>query len=135
MSTPGYISLSKTKESGTLPQPIPANQWTLVDLGMVACPEGPNHINSQLYFESVVGTKLAVRTQRGSGNPTGQHNYVVKGPVWAVNYHNDDYVKPGTPPKSSDYTRGIEVWSDKPCVLQTRILKVTRPLAIDGATT
>lgn len=129
MSTPGYISIAKTKESGTPKQAIPAGVWTLVDIGLVECPLGPNIIHGQVYFEELAGTKVAVRVQRGSGNPTGQQDYAVSGRVWAVAYTDIDFVK------DTDRMRGIEVWADKACVLQSRIIKIVRPLAIDGGTT
>lgn len=129
MSTPGYTSIAKTKESGTPSQPIPAQTWTLVDIGMVECVLGPNIVHSQLYFDKLTGAKLVLRVQRGSGNATAQQDYTVDGKVWAVAYTDIDFVTP------ADRMRGIEVWADEPCVIQTRVLKIVRPLAIDGETT
>jgi hypothetical protein len=128
---PGYTSMSTVKEDPTYPGPqsIPANTWVDLDLGDVPTFEGPDGINAQVYFELVTGTKLAVRTKRKAGDFTGQHNYLVKGPTWAISYFDLDYCK------APNLTRGIQVWADKACVVQSRIVKVIRPLLIDGSTT
>lgn len=131
---PGYTSLSTPKESPDYPgdQEIPAKTWTDVDLGPLPCFDGPNCINAQLYFASVYSagySKVAVRIKRGPEDYTGQHDYTVKGPMWAISYHDTDYCK------APNLTRIVQVWSERACVLQSRIAKVTRPLLIDGSTT
>lgn len=128
--TPGYFSISDTRESGAALFPIPAAEWTTVPLVLRTFPGHVNHFNAQLYFEQVTGVKIAVRLDRGIGttDDTGQDDRTVKGPVWAFNYHDDDFILP------TGAVRSIEVWSDKPCVLATRVVKVTRPVTTDGKT-
>ena len=131
MATPGYRTLSKTKESGAPKQVIPPKVWTLLDLGMPILPTNPEIVNAQVYFEEVSGTvhKMGIRLARGNGNPTGQHDFLVKGPVWAVSYPDIDFVKQDA---TDDGRRGIEVWSELGCVVQTRIMKAVRPVTLEG---
>lgn len=123
----GYLSLSLTKETGTPGLPIPANTWTPIDFGggvLVTLPEGPCLITAQLYFEGrTAGGKQAVRVARGSGDDTAQHDIAVLAGPWAISYADLDFISP------TDKKRGIEVWSDKPCILQTRIFKVENAAA------
>ncbi len=130
MST-GYISQAVTKESGAPGVPIAANVWTPIDFGLgtlVTLPEGPCVINAQLYFEGrTAGGKMAVRVQRGTGDDTAQQDYAVLAGPWAVSYSDLEFVK------VPDVRRGIEVWSDRPCVLYTHILKVENAAAYISA--
>jgi hypothetical protein len=50
--------------------------------------------------------------------------------VWAVAFSAQEYLG-----ADDDGMRGIEVWSAKGCVAQTRIMKDVRPLTIDGSAT
>lgn len=126
MSTTGYLSLAKTKEAGTPFLPLAAATWTPIDFGgglLMTLSQGPCFINAQLYFEDITGSKLAIRVSRGTGDDTAQHDYIVKPGPWAISYMDIDFIQP------TDKKRGIEVWSDKPCTLQTRILKVLNQAA------
>lgn len=130
--TPGYLSVSKTKESGAAPQTLNAGVWTPLDLGLQDFPDKQNINHAQVYYERIPAGgpyKFSIRTSRGNGNDTGQHDFLVKGPVWAIAYTDIDFVKHST---TDDGRRGIEVWAEVACVVQTRIQKGIRPLASDG---
>ena len=131
MATPGYTTLSKTKESGAPKQVIPPKTWVLLDLGMPILATNPEIANAQTYFEEVPSQvhKMAIRMARGNGNPTAQHDFLVKGPTWAISHTNIDFVKDDS---TDDGRRGIEVWSELGCVAQTRIMKAVRPVTLAG---
>jgi len=125
-SLPGYYSISDTKEKGAVPLPIPANEWTAVPLPVKCFVGRVNQFNGQFYFEDVTGVKLAVRLHRGTNDDTAVDDRVVKGPSWGFMYKDDDYIPADKP------NRSFEVWADKPCTLQSRIIKVTAPVTADG---
>lgn len=135
MSTPGYRSVAKTKESGAPKQVIPPGVWTLIDFGLLDRPEKVNIFNAQLYFEKVSLTvhRMSIRLARGSGNDTGQDDFLVQGPTWARSYLDIDFVQyDDETPSPSDVKRGIEVWSAKGCDVWTRIDKSVRPITTEG---
>lgn len=130
--TPGYLSISKTKEEGASPIPVAAKTWTPLDTGLQNLPDKQNLNNGQVYFEDISAGiwKFSIRLARGNGNPTAQHDFLVKGPVWAISYIELGFIKHDA---TDDGRRGLEVWSEVSCTVQTRIHKGIRPLASDGA--
>lgn len=130
-TTPGYLSVAKTKEQNAPPIPLEPRTWTPLDTGLQDFPDKQNVNHAQVYFEDIPSGvwKLSIRTARGNGNPTAQHDFLAKGPVWAIAYTEVGFVKHD---KTDDGRRGIEVWSEVACTVQTRIQKGIRPLASDG---
>jgi hypothetical protein len=103
-----------------------------VDFGtglLVDLPTGPSNFIAQLYFEGLPAVifKMSIRVIRGTGNATGQDDFLVKGPVWARCYPDIDF--PGPP----DNMRGIQFFSEKPGLLATHVLKVENAAAYGGA--
>lgn len=124
-ATSGYLSVAdKTSQS------IAANTWTPLTFNGLTrfdLPEGPTVLNAQLYGSpgSTRPKRILVRFQRylpdGTTDPTAQEVYAIApSGSWSCSATNLTFTEADTP-------IGVDLFSDAPLSLSTRIFKALNP--------